>query len=148
VVGIGVALERRAEEARAAGLSVERAIVVDDQLRTSDPDIFAVGECAQHRGKLYGLVDPVYEQARVLANVLTEAKPLAAYEGSKLATVLKLMGIDVASFGDYEAKPESARPLCFEDPFSAVYKKLLLCRICFRELAHAGELPGVTKASW
>src|SRR5262249_47375131 len=66
LVIISCGIRPNVDEARAAGLVVERGIVVDDQLRTSDPAIFAVGECAQHRGKLYGLVDPVYEQARVL----------------------------------------------------------------------------------
>ena len=75
MVVISCGIRPNVEVAKAAGLAVERAIVVDDQLRTSDPAIFAVGECAQHRGKLYGLVDPVYEQARVLADVLTGAKP-------------------------------------------------------------------------
>src|SRR5262249_41722795 len=72
------------EEAKAAGLRVERGIVVDDRLRTSDPSIFAVGECVQHQGKLYGLVDPLYEQARVLADVLTRPQSPAAYTGSRL----------------------------------------------------------------
>src|SRR5262245_46280551 len=74
MVVISCGIRPNVDEAKAAGLAVEKAIVVDDQLRTSDPAIFAVGECAQHRGKLYGLVDPVYEQARVLADVLTESK--------------------------------------------------------------------------
>ena len=71
MVVISCGIRPNVDEAKAAGLVVDRAIVVDDQLRTSDPSIFAVGECAQHRGKVYGLVDPIYEQARVLAEVLT-----------------------------------------------------------------------------
>src|SRR5207248_2578419 len=82
MVVISCGIRPNVEVAKEAGLAVERAIVVDDQLRTSDPAIHAVGECAQHRGKLYGLVDPVYEQARVLADVLTGAEPQPAYEGS------------------------------------------------------------------
>src|SRR5581483_3894485 len=82
MVVISCGIRPNVEEAKAAGLAVERAIVVDDRLVTNDPAIFAVGECAQHRGKLYGLVEPVYEQARVAADVLTEANPDAAYEGS------------------------------------------------------------------
>src|SRR5262249_29563500 len=83
MVVISCGIRPNVEEARAAALAVERAIVVDDQLRTTDPAIHAVGECAQHRGRLYGLVDPVYEQARVLADVLTEANPRAAYARSR-----------------------------------------------------------------
>ena len=64
MVVISCGIRPNVDEAQAAGLTVERGIVVDDQLRTSDPDVFAVGECAQHRGELYGLVDPLYEQAR------------------------------------------------------------------------------------
>jgi NAD(P)H-nitrite reductase large subunit len=70
MVVISCGIRPNIDEARAAGLVVDRAIVVDDQLRTNDPSIFAVGECAQHRGKIYGLVDPIYEQARVLAEVI------------------------------------------------------------------------------
>src|SRR5262249_51841766 len=75
MVVISCGIRPNAEVAKAAGLAVERAIVVDDQLRTTDESIFAVGECVQHRGKVYGLVDPVYEQSRVLADVLTGARP-------------------------------------------------------------------------
>jgi nitrite reductase (NADH) large subunit len=71
MVVISCGIRPNIEEAKAAGLQVERAIVVDDQLRTNDPVIFAIGECAQHRGKVYGLVDPIYDQARVLTEVLT-----------------------------------------------------------------------------
>jgi nitrite reductase (NADH) large subunit len=70
MVVISCGIRPNVDEAKAAGLLIERAIVVDDQLRTSDPAIFAIGECAQHRGKVYGLVDPIYEQARILAEVL------------------------------------------------------------------------------
>jgi len=70
MVVISCGIRPNVDEAKAAGLVVDRAIVVDDQLRTSDPGIFAVGECAQHREKIYGLVDPIYEQARVLAEVI------------------------------------------------------------------------------
>ena len=86
MVVVSCGIRPNVEVAREAGLAVERAVVVDDQLRTNDPVAFAVGECAEHRGKVYGLVDPVYEQARVLADVLTGAKPQAAYTGSRLAT--------------------------------------------------------------
>ncbi len=112
---------------RQAGLAVDKAIVVDDQLRTSDPAIFAVGECAQHRGKLYGLVDPLYEQAGVLADVVTGAKPDAAYQGSRLATTLKVMGDRPARPWATSAAPARTRS---RQPSRcrrrAIYKKLVI----------------------
>ena len=76
-----------------SGLTVERAIVVDDQMRAvDDPDIYVVGECAQHRGEVYGLVAPLWEQAAVLADHVTGAEPDAAYHGSRIATKLKVAG--------------------------------------------------------
>src|SRR5437660_8289651 len=92
MVVISCGIRPNVEEAKSAGLTVDKAIVVDDQLRTSDPAIYAVGECAQHRGKLYGLVEPVYEQSRILADVLTGAQPSPRYQGSRLCTTLKVMG--------------------------------------------------------
>src|SRR5439155_1628359 len=80
-----------------------QAIVTDDQMRTSDPDVFSLGECVQHRGKIYGLVDPIWEMAGVLADVLTGKTPQAAYLGSRLGTKLKVMGVELASMG--ETKP-------------------------------------------
>jgi nitrite reductase (NADH) large subunit len=77
------------EIATASGLTVDKAIVTDDQMRTSDPDVFSLGECVQHRGKIYGLVDPIWEKAAVLADVLTGKNPKAAYLGSRLGTKLK-----------------------------------------------------------
>jgi nitrite reductase (NADH) large subunit len=126
MVVISCGIRPNVEVAKSAGLAVERAIVVDDQLRTSDSDIFAAGECAQHRGKLYGLVDPVYEQARVLADVLTGAKPQAAYTGSRLATTLKVMGVDLTSMGEVTAPGADCEVLTHTDPAAGVYRKLVL----------------------
>jgi nitrite reductase (NADH) large subunit len=126
MVVVSCGIRPNADEAKAAGLTVERAIVVDDQLRTNDPDIFAVGECAQHRGKLYGLVDPVYEQARVLADVVTGAMPQAAYRGSKLATTLKVMGVDLTAMGEVNAAGPDCEVVSHLDPGKGVYKKLVL----------------------
>ncbi|MDT5256291.1 MAG: nitrite reductase large subunit, partial [Mycobacterium sp.] len=86
--------------AQRAGLTVERAIVVDDQMRSIDADdIYVVGECAQHRGQVYGLVAPLWEQAAVLADHLTGTDHRAAYHGSRMATKLKVAGVDVAAMG-------------------------------------------------
>ena len=97
MVVISCGIRPNIEVAREAGLAVERAIVVDDQLRTSDPSVHALGECAQHRGKLYGLVAPIWEQCQVLADHITETNRDAAYTGSFVATKLKVMGVNVAS---------------------------------------------------
>jgi nitrite reductase (NADH) large subunit len=126
LVVISCGIRPNVEEARAAGLLVDRAIVVDDQLRTSDPAVHAVGECAQHRGKLYGLVEPLYEQARVLGQVLTGAKPDAAYKGSRLATTLKVMGVDLTTMGEVNHLPPDCEVVTHLDPAQGSYRKLVL----------------------
>ena len=126
MVVISCGIRPNLEPAQSAGLNIERAIVVDDQLRTTDPAIFAVGECVQHRGKVYGLVDPVYEQARVLADVITGAKPQAAYEGSRLATVLKVMGIDLTTMGEVNASGADCEMVSHLDPARGIYKKVVV----------------------
>src|SRR5476649_2651327 len=85
--------------AKDAGIPVNRGILVDDHLQTGAPDIFALGECAEHRGICYGLVEPAYDQARVLAQHL--AGCAAAYSGSVVATNLKVSGVSVFSAGDF-----------------------------------------------
>ena len=85
--------------AKDAGIAVNRGVVVDDHLQTGAPDIFALGECAEHRGICYGLVEPAYEQARVLARHLAGGS--AAYGGSVVATNLKVSGVGVFSAGDF-----------------------------------------------
>ena len=126
MVVISCGIQPNVDEARAAGLTVERAIVVDDQLRTSDPNIFAVGECAQHRGKVYGLVDPLYEQARILADVVTERSTEAVYTGSRLATTLKVMGVDLVSMGDVNANGSDCEIVSHLDPVKGIYKKFVI----------------------
>lgn len=112
--------------AQECGLSVERAIVVDDRMATDDPHVSAVGEVAQHRGVVYGLVAPLWEQARVLANRLSEADDDSAYEGSKLATKLKVMGVDLAVMGIKESDDERDEVLRFSDPTRGVYLKVVV----------------------
>src|SRR5215471_3421467 len=85
--------------AKEAGIAVNRGVVVDDVMQTSAPDIFALGECAEHRGVCYGLVEPAYEQARALARHL--AGRSVAYQGSVVATNLKVSGVSVFSAGDF-----------------------------------------------
>jgi nitrite reductase (NADH) large subunit len=126
MVIISAGIRPRDELARQAGLAVgERGgVVVNDRLQTSDPNVFAIGECALHEGMVYGLVAPGYEMAEIVAANLTGAD--RRFTGADLSTKLKLMGVDVASFGNYEATPDKATPLVFEDPFGGVYKKLLV----------------------
>jgi nitrite reductase (NADH) large subunit len=110
----------------ASGLAVDKAIVCDDQMRTSDPDIFALGECVQHRGKIYGLVDPIWEQANVLADVITGKNPQAAYQGSKLGTKLKVMGVELASMGETRPASPADEVIVYREPKRGVYKKLII----------------------
>ena len=106
-----------------AGIAVNRGIVVNDQLQTATPDIYALGECAEHRGVCYGLVEPAYEQARVLARHL--AGGVAAYGGSVLATNLKVSGVSVFSAGDFIGA-EGSDALVLTDARRGTYKKLVI----------------------
>jgi nitrite reductase (NADH) large subunit len=109
--------------AKAAGIAVGRGIVVDDCLQTGAPDIFAIGECAEHRGICYGLVEPAYEQARVLARHL--AGRGAAYNGSVVATNLKVSGVSVFSAGDFVGA-EGSEAIVLNDVRYGTYKKLVI----------------------
>ncbi len=114
------------EVAVASDLKVSRGITVDDQMRTSDPDIFALGECVEHREVIYGLVDPTWKQASVLADVITGTAPDSAYEGSKLTAKLKVMGVDLASMGDKEPASPEDEVVVYREPRSGIYKKLII----------------------
>jgi nitrite reductase (NADH) large subunit len=114
-----------------AGLTVQRAIVVDDHMRAEgdahvDGNIYVVGECAQHRGQVYGLVAPLWEQAKVFADHITGRNLQAAYHGSKLATKLKVMGVELASMGLTEAADERDEVIQFTEPKRGTYKKLIV----------------------
>jgi assimilatory nitrate reductase electron transfer subunit len=110
--------------ARAAGLAVERGIVVDDQLRSSDPHIFAIGDCAQHAGVVGGLVAPAWEQARVVADVVTGRAAGARYRPTPPVTRLKATGIDLAAMGS--STEHDGELLTFADPARGTYAKLLV----------------------
>jgi len=114
------------EVALLSGLEVQRGIVVDDQLRTDDADVYAVGECAQHRGELYGLVAPVWEQARVLADLLTGTDPDAEYSGSRTATKLKVAGVDVATMGVNRPERDSDEFLVISEPRRGVHLSVVV----------------------
>jgi nitrite reductase (NADH) large subunit len=123
VFAIGIRPEK--ELARTAGLGCNRGIIVDDALATSAPDIFAIGECAEHRGQCYGLVEPAYAQAAVLAERLTGGA--ADYAGTVLATNLKVSGVPVFSAGDFLGGAEGEE-IILSDPGLATYKKLVIHR--------------------
>jgi nitrite reductase (NADH) large subunit len=126
LVVIAAGIKPNSELAVRAGLAVERGIVVDNQLCTDDARISAVGECVQHRGQVYGLVAPIWEQAKVLADHLTGVNPKAAYLGSKIATKLKVMGVEVASMGATEPTDEGDEVVQFTEPKKGTYKKLII----------------------
>lgn len=128
---VSAGIRPRDELAKQCGLTVGQrgGIQVNNHLETSDPHIYAIGECALHGGMVYGLVAPGYEMAETVAwNLTADSGEPRVFQGTDLSTKLKLMGIDVASFGDYEAPADRATPLAFEDPFSGVYKKLLFSK--------------------
>ncbi len=114
--------------AKDAGLTVERGVVVDDLLRTNDPRVHAIGDCAQHPGTVAGLVQPAWEQAAVLADLLTGARPAARYRGTPVVTRLKAKDVDLAALGDVHTEVDSpdAEVLCLSDPAGGRYAKLVL----------------------
>jgi nitrite reductase (NADH) large subunit len=127
LVVISAGIKPNVELAMRAGLTVERGIVVDNQMRSvEDPHIYVVGECAQHRGKVYGLVAPLWDQAKVLAEHLTGSDREAAYHGSKIATRLKVMGVEVASMGLTEPAEDGDEVVQFLEPKKGTYKKLII----------------------
>ena len=109
--------------AKAAGLQVNRGVVVGDDLRTSDPDICAIGECVEHRGQCYGLVAPIWEMCRALGETLTDGA--GSYEGSSLSTRLKVSGVDVFSAGKHLGG-EGCEDIVFRDAGRGVYKRIVL----------------------
>jgi nitrite reductase (NADH) large subunit len=109
--------------AKACELEVGRGVVVNDAMQTSDPAIYAVGECVEHRGMVYGLVAPIWEMCKTLGHTLTGAD--AAYEGSVLSTRLKVSGVDVFSAGKF-AGGEGCEDIIFRDAGRGVYKRIVL----------------------
>jgi nitrite reductase (NADH) large subunit len=128
--------------AKDAGIAVNRGIVVDDVMQTGAPDIFALGECAEHRGICYGLVEPAYEQARVLARHL--AGRAAAYQGSVVSTNLKVSGVSVFSAGDFMGAAGS-EVIVLNDVRGGTYKKLVISDGRLTGAVLAGD---VTDALW
>ncbi|MEV0900128.1 nitrite reductase large subunit NirB [Actinoplanes sp. NPDC049802] len=127
LVVLAAGIQPNAGIARDCGLPVDRGIVVDDRMLVSgEDDIYAVGECAEHRGELYGLVAPLWEQAKVLADHITGRDPRAAYTGSKVSTKLKVAGVDVASMGLSAPESDDDEVIVYTDPKRGVHKQLIV----------------------
>ena len=125
LVVIAAGIRPNADLGRKAGLDVRRGIVVNDYMETSDPHIFAVGECTEHRGQTFGLVAPLLEQGRVLASTITGNRG-AGFTGASPAAKLKIMGVDIFSAGSIDESVPGVETVRYEDPSLGVYKKLLV----------------------
>ena len=124
LVVMAVGIRPNTTLAESAGIHTVRGIVVNDTLQTYDPKIYAVGECAAHRGTAYGLVAPLFEQAKVCANHLAQFG-IGRYSGSVTSTKLKVTGIDVFSTGDFTGN-DKTEEIVLSDPSGGVYKKLVI----------------------
>ncbi|MFM2362218.1 MAG: nitrite reductase large subunit [Bacteroidota bacterium] len=121
---ISAGIKPRDELAKLAGLETGQrgGIVVNDQLQTSDPSIYAIGECALHRGMIYGLVAPGYEMAEVVAATITGTPK--SFTGFDMSTKLKLIGVDVASFGDAFVSGNGVQSIAINDTHKGIYKRI------------------------
>jgi nitrite reductase (NADH) large subunit len=124
LVVMAVGIRPNTALAESAGLHVNRGIVVNDTMQTFDPKIYAVGECVSHRGVAYGLVAPLFEQAKVAANHLAQMG-IGRYSGSVTSTKLKVTGIDLFSAGNFMGG-DDAEEITLNDPLGGVYKKLVI----------------------
>jgi nitrite reductase (NADH) large subunit len=124
LVVMAVGIRPNIELAKKAGLYCERGVVVNDTMQTYDPRVYALGECVQHRETCYGLVAPLFEQAKVCANHLAELG-YGRYEGSVTSTKLKVTGIDLFSAGDFHGD-DTTEEIVFQDLAGGTYKKLVI----------------------
>jgi len=124
LVVMAVGIKPNVALAKDIGLDVGRGVVVNDLMQTSNPDIFAVGECVEHRGATYGLVAPLYEMGRVLAGHLTGHNDVV-YQGSVTSTKLKVTGVDVFSAGDFSGG-KGTEDIVFRDASRGVYKRIVI----------------------
>jgi len=124
LVVMAVGIRPNTELAESSGLHCNRGVVVSDTMQTFDPRIYSVGECAAHRGIAYGLVAPLFEQAKVAANHLAQ-HGISRYQGSVTSTKLKVTGIDLFSAGDFMGG-EGTESILYSDPIGGVYKKLVI----------------------
>ena len=131
LVVVAAGIRANVDLAVRAGLDVERGIVVGDDLACRVqgrpcPDIYAIGECAQHAGVVYGLVAPVWEQAQVLSGRLTGRTPDTRYRGTSTSTKLKVAGVQLAVMGDKDPVEEDDEVVSYSEPSRGIYKKLIL----------------------
>ena len=125
LVVLAIGIRPNFELAKRAGLDVNRGVVVTDDMRTSDPDIFAVGECVEHRGQVFGLVAPLWDQAKTCAARLNGNEG-ASFTTRPLATSLKITGVDVFSAGALMAADEADDEITLRDDRRGLYKKIVL----------------------
>ncbi|MEM7176311.1 MAG: FAD-dependent oxidoreductase [Pseudomonadota bacterium] len=132
--------------AGAVGLNIGRGIKTDAQMRTSDPDIFAIGECAEHDGVVYGLVGPCFEQVLVVANAIA-GDGKGTYQGSVPVTKLKVLGAEVFSMGDFESvdQQQGVRSLVWEDRQTGQYRRLFVNRGRLLAALGVGDWPEATR---
>lgn len=126
VVVIACGVRPRIEAARASKLPINKGIMVNDTLATQIPGVYALGECSEHNGMIYGLVAPAWEQCEVLADVLTGANPQARYRGSKLYARLKVAGVEVASLGVLEPVLDTDEVIQVVEERKQAYRKLIV----------------------
>jgi nitrite reductase (NADH) large subunit len=126
VVVICAGIRPNVELAQACGINTNRGIIVDDHLQTSAPNVYAVGECAEHEGVVYGLVAPALEQVRAAARCMLGDKEVAPYRGSIASATLKVMGVDVTSAGDVYGEEEGSEAIVSSDPLNGVYRKVVI----------------------
>lgn len=138
LVVMAVGVNPNIELARAAGLPCDRGVLVDDTMLTYDPVIYAIGECVQHRGKTFGLVAPLLEQARVCAAFLAE-RGTRGYRAAPPSTQLRITGINVFSAGNFEAGP-GVESLVLRDPKRGIYKRLIISQDKIRGAVLYGDV--------
>ena len=127
MVVVSAGVRPNVDLARMAGLHVRRGILVNDSMACrNDQDIYAIGECAEHRSQVYGLVAPLWEQARVLAERLTGHNEDALYGGSRVSTKLKVMGVELAVAGDKDPLETDDEVVTYVEPNRNVYKKVIV----------------------
>lgn len=122
VIVMAVGIKPRATLAAASGIACGRGIIVDDRMQTSRDGVFAIGECAEHRGTVYGLVEPAYDQAKIAARALRAQE--GAYDGTVLATNLKVSGVPVFSAGDFIGR--GAEHIVWRDDHAGSYRKFVV----------------------
>jgi nitrite reductase (NADH) large subunit len=125
LVVLAIGIRPNVDLARDADLEVNRGIVVNDDMRTSDPDIFSVGECVEHRGQVFGLVAPLWDQAKACAAQLA-GDTVAVFAPQALSTSLKITGVDVFSAGALTAADEGDDEITLRDDGRGIYKKIVL----------------------